>query len=553
MMSCKTLLRNILLICCLATLVSSCTTQVDYTMGSEFLPSNQKMELRRRVYEKGTMREGDGEVELCRLSSTRLYVTDSIASTNIGSGYFGYECSDTFGMRRSGFMTQMMFSLSLHENRGWGYRPIFDSMCLSLYVTDFHGDTTRSQRYEIYEIMTNDYLTASADSSFYISFDPTPYISKEPIFTFDFPDQARGVYVGDVTAPQERSLRLNETSATRQYIERLMFLGDLEANNGFALDADEIYVVGNEAAFLDKVHGVYITAADEQPEGRGATFATELESTAMLLYARDRYEEDPAIIRDTTNMVYNFYLDPDNYDLEVGNVSINKVEHDFSVAKFSVENQGGNFVVNGGEETLVCYVDGMGGVVTELQFSDEFIQSLADIVLENKESVVAVNQAHLSIYLEGSDYDYMMIDPMYITPILDSAMPRLGLYTDYADLIAVSDYLYSVEANYTIDFDGTLNRSLACYTMNISGFVQSLMNAAADNVDENGVVKLEKFAAGYEPASESLVSLRRAYIAPDAYSLFGLERQAINGSDGDVGGERCTAPIKLDMTYTIVN
>jgi hypothetical protein len=78
------------------------------------------------------------------------------------------------------------------------------------------------------------------------------------------------------------------------------------------------------------------------------------------------------------------------------------------------------------------------------------------------------------------------------------------------------------------------------------------MNAAADNVYENGVVKLEKFAAGYEPASESLVSLRRAYIAPDAYSLFGLERQAINGSDGDVGGERCTAPIKLDMTYTIV-
>ena len=123
MMSCKTLLRNILLICCLATLVSSCTTDVDYTMGSEFLPSNQKMELRRRVYEKGTMREGDGEAELCRLSSTRLYVTDSIASTNIGSGYFGYECSDTFGMRRSGFMTQMMFSLSLHENRGWGYRP----------------------------------------------------------------------------------------------------------------------------------------------------------------------------------------------------------------------------------------------------------------------------------------------------------------------------------------------------------------------------------------------------------------------------------------------
>lgn len=553
MMSCKALLRSILFVFGLSLILGSCTTEVDYTMGSEFLPSNQKMELRRRVYERGTMREGDGEAQLCRLSSTRLYLTDSIASANIGSGYFGHELSDTFGLRTAGFMTQMIFSLSLHEGRGWGYRPIFDSMCLSLYVTDFHGDTTRSRRFEVYEITSNDYLSASADTSFYINFDPTPYVSKEPIFYFDYPDQAHGVYVGDVTSPAERKVRLHETSATRQYIERLMFLTDLDANDGFALDKDEIYVQGNEAAFLDKVHGVYITAAEEQGEGTGAMFATSLESTALLLYARDRYEEDPTIIRDTTNMVYNFYLDKDTYNLEVGNVSINRVDHDFSQSVFNVEQQGGEFVVNGGEETLICYVDGMGGVVTELQFSDEFIQSLADIVLENKDAVVAVNQAHLSIYLEGSDYDYMMLNPLDITPILDRSMDRLGLYTDYAERIAVSDYIYTAESSYSLAFDGTLNRSLACYTMNISTFIQSLMNAAADNVDENGKVQLEKFSADYEPQGESLVTYRRAYIAPEAYSFFGMRRQSINGSDGEVAGEKCAAPIRLDMTYTIVN
>lgn len=499
------------------------------------------------------MRDGDGEAQLCRLSSTRLYLTDSIASANLGSGYFGHEQNDTFGLRTAGFMTQMLFSLSLHEDRGWGYRPIFDSMCLSLYVTDFHGDTTRSRRFEVYEITSNDYLTTSADTSFYINFDPKPYISDEPIFYFDYPDQANGVYVGDVEVPEERVVRLKETSATRNYIERLMFLDKMEANGGYALDEEEIYVTGNEAKFLEKVHGVYITAADEQSEGTGAMYATSLESTALILYARDRYEEDPTIIRDTTNMVYNFYLNPSTYQIDVGNVSVNTVEHDFTESVFSIEEENGTFTVNGGQEELVCYIDGMGGVVTELSFSDEFIQSLADLANEYEDAVVAINQAHLKIYLNGSDYDYMNINPADITPVMNSAMSRLGLYSNYGKRIAIADYLYSMETSYSIPYDGYLNRSTACYTMNIAAYLQSLMNAAADNVDENGVVKLEKFSADYQPAEESLVSYRRAYIAPEAYSYFGLRRQSIFGSDGEVEGKRCSAPIKLDITYTIVN
>ena len=37
-----------------------CTTEVDYTMGSEFVPTNQQMELRRRVYKLGRVTEGAG-------------------------------------------------------------------------------------------------------------------------------------------------------------------------------------------------------------------------------------------------------------------------------------------------------------------------------------------------------------------------------------------------------------------------------------------------------------------------------------------------------------
>ena len=555
MMSCSRVLRLLAIILTISLSVVSCTTDVDYTLGSEFIPSNQSMELRRRVYELGQMRDGGSDNSACRLSSTRLYITDSIASANLGMGYFGCEASDTFGTRRAGFMSQLLFSLSLNEDRGWGYRPIFDSMELSLYVTDFHGDTTRSQRFEVYEITSNEYIKQSQDTSFYINFDPTPYISSEPIFVFDFPDQQRGVYVGDIEAPEERAVRLQETPATRDYISRLMFLTDLDANDGFALDKDELYVIGNEEAFVEQVRGVYIMPAEEQPEGRGAVYATNLESTSMILYSRDRYVEDPTIIRDTTYMVYNFYLNPNNYDydLEAGNVSINRVEHDYSkVTLYDVEKNNGEYVVAGGEEVLMGYVDGMGGVVTEISFSDEFIQSLADLAHENEDAVVAINQALLTIYLENSSYDYTSLDPMVITPLMDSSMSRMGMYTNYATKTAISDYIYTAESSHTLAYGGELNRSLACYTMNISSFVQSLLHAAASNCDDSGRVKLDMFSPGYTPDEESLVEYRRIYLAPDAYSLFGFKRQAVIGSDGEIDGVRNSAPIKLEMTYTVV-
>lgn len=161
--------------------IVGCTTEVDYTMGSEFVPTDQNMTLKRRVYELGKVKYGEGAQEECPLTTTRLYQTDSIRSANIEYGYFGCEVSDTFGMRSAGFMSQMIFSLSLPEGRGWGYRPIYDSMVLSLYITDYHGDTTKKHRFNVYEITSNDYfnIPEDKDTTFYINFDPTPYISSD--------------------------------------------------------------------------------------------------------------------------------------------------------------------------------------------------------------------------------------------------------------------------------------------------------------------------------------------------------------------------------------
>lgn len=550
MTSCKRVIVFAVAVLCMALTVVGCTTEADYTMGSEFIPTNQNMELRRRVYELGVVTDGDSQ-RGCSLFTTRLHQTDSIASSNIEDGFFGLERSERFGTRRAGFMSQMIFSLSLPEERGWGYRPIFDSMQLSLYVTDFHGDTTRKHRFAVYEITSNDYLKLSSDTSFYLNFDPTPYISEEPIFEFDFPNPDKGVYVGDMDNPENCEVLLEETPATREYIERLMLMTDLEDNGGFALDKDSIYVNGNELKFLDVVRGIYIAPVDEAIEGEGAMFATDLSNTALLLYSRGRYEEDPTIIRDTTYMVYNLYLSPRNYDIKAGNVSINSVSHDYTHAAFNAED------INAEVDVNVGYVEGMGGVVTEVSFTDECIQSLADIVLEAGDAVVSVNQALIHIYLDdvypaGSMYDYLQINPVTVTPLLDDAMDRMGMYVDYGSLIAIADYNYAVESSYTLAYGGMLNRSLASYTMDVSTYVQTLMLEAAKSADSNGRVHLEKFAEDYT-AGESFVGMRRFYLGPGAYSLFGLKRQTIEGMAGDVEGVTMSAPMKLEITYTIVN
>ena len=521
-----------------------CTTEVDYTLGSEFVPTDQKMEMHRRVYEGGKVYIDDSEQELV-MSTTRLYLTDSIKSSNLDYVYFGREHSDTYGTRRAGFMSQVLFGSTLDEEYGWGYRPIFDSMQMALYISDFHGDTLTSQRFNVYEIVSNDYIENHKDSIFYINFDPKSYISEKPIFTFNYPDQERGVYVGDMENPISQYVTLQHTDATMEYVRRLMFTTkeELDKNENYGKDIDKIYEQGNEEEFVRRIRGIYVEPADGGT-GEGAMFATDVENTALVLYARSRYKEDPTIIKDTTIMSYNFYINPTQYNVKAGNVSLSTVKQELTSDM--------QRLIDNGSDVAVSYVDGMGGVVTELRFTDEFIQSLADIALSKPNAVVSVNQARMSIYLDGSSYDYNSIDPMKMAEVMNGSMPRLGLYTRYGgidagrnNIIAISDYAFSKEGSVVLDYDGNLNRSLGCYTMDISTHIQSLMMAAADNLKEDGKsVDLEKFNT-----DQNLLKYRRIYIAPAADQLFGFNHQAIYGGGGI---DATDAPITLDLTYTIV-
>ena len=53
MMSYRGLAAYVATLMVVAQALVGCTTEVDYTLGSEFVPTDQKMELHRRVYEGG--------------------------------------------------------------------------------------------------------------------------------------------------------------------------------------------------------------------------------------------------------------------------------------------------------------------------------------------------------------------------------------------------------------------------------------------------------------------------------------------------------------------
>jgi hypothetical protein len=187
----------------------------------------------------------------------------------------------------------------------------------------------------------------------------------------------------------------------------------------------------------------------------------------------------------------------------------------------------------------MAYVDGCGGIVTELTFTDEFLLSLYNISSGDKDYVsAAINQAVLRFYLDGSDYDYNKIDPLPMTDVMNQSIQRLGMYTNYKDLTPIVDYLYTQEGDGSLYYDGYLNRSRALYEMNISSYMQQLVN---------GLLELKPEADGSIDLSK-LKTVKTVYLAPGAYDVYTINRSVIQGSKSEIN----PASIELDLTFTLV-
>ena len=508
--------------------MTACTT-ADDRLGYDFAPDDQKMTMRRKVIEQTESGR--------RLLTTKLFRTDSIISSNIAYGYLGAQKDDDFGTREAGFYTQYLV-MGTSDSSGFGYRPIFDSIQLILSVSDFHGDSMERQRFNVYEVTDyffadNVHADGTVDSTFYLTFDPADfngkrYIAQEPAFTFDFPD-------GNGSGPATTAVTMHPTEAGMSLIRRWMLVeGEYKDN--------DMSVYRNDSLWTNCFKGLYITPAKgadgglECPVEKGAMFALNLEQTGFTIYGRNRHKEDPELVQDTTQALYYFYYS----GASSGNQSVNSVKRDYTGTP-ELASARMDETEEERTETATCYVEGMGGPMTEIYFTDAFFGMMEGLLTDtdddgNSETYnnMALNQAKMLVYLRESDYDWNNLEPDVLTPVLDASMPRLGLYTNFKTLTAVADYNYIYETEYSMDinYGGYLSRSLGRYEMDITAYVQSLWN---------------RYRALEDKSDLSSITTRAVYLAPEAYGVYGFPHAVVQGV-----GDGASAPITLELTYTLI-
>ena len=527
-------------------------TKVDDTLGGNLIPDNQQM---RAGYVQ--LPQAD-ELNPKKYVETRLFQTDSIVSSNITYGYMGSMLNDTLGHRSAGFLSQMVNYYKV-DSGYFGYMPIFDSAQILLKVTSFGRDSVTEQSFAVYEVVSNKYLTekpiapnkSQRDSTFYLNFDPVAegvYNPDEPLFTFTLGGE--GKYPSTTSA-----VTLEPTEAGKKYIRRLMLQEGEYAGDYSIYSADSLKY------WVEAFKGLYIAPNPEKPlteYGKGTIFATELTYSGLSVYGRNRVKDDPSLIKDTIGMVYYFYED----GAEFGNVSVNNVKHGYEEATIArrINIEEARETAENRPENPLVYVEGMGGVVTEMTFSPEFFAELeAEIAKGNADGknfkTLAFSQVRMSIYFNDSDYEWEKIadgtagDILRMTDQMNAYPARLGMYTNYKTLTPISDYAYIYEQNYgssvTLAYNGKINRSRGCYVMDITGYMQQLWNSYME----------AKADAGGEVANIDWdkVKNRSVYIGPEAYGLYTTSFGVLQGMPTQAGtAEPNNAPIRFSMAYNLI-
>ena len=570
MMNCFRLLFGALV----ALFIVGCSADVNSELGYDIIPDHQKMEMRHLTFKGGKVIKFNSaasnenqsvyDSEEGRFFRTSLYHTDSLLSSNISYGYIGVEHSDTFGMRSSALASSIIFMNSVDKETGFGYKPIFDTLSLILTISDYGVDTLTPVKYQIFELTKPliGSVVNAADTTAYTNCDVSQaYDESKPLFTFTFPDGKKtGPSTTSIDLTPERKADGSFADHTWDFVRRLMLIPENYETadwDGYARDVDSLY--SDEKCWQAAFHGIYIKPVLESVDKskHGAIYSFDLKSSGLQLQGRNRNPKDPTLIQDTIGANYYFYDESiypytDDYGqyhegIEgVENVSVNKVEHDYTGSlignyKIAAYDASGNKLPNSArDEVDVCFVEGMAGVATELYFTDEFLAQIQK-AYQNEEDgkkyrAIGVNQCRLYIYMKEASYVWAdnMSNATVLTPLMDKYISRLGSYVGYSKLNCIADYdpVYETQAGTTLAYGGYLNRSRGCYEMDITGFMQRLCNYV------NSLEKLEDY-------DESVVS-RTIYIGPEAVSPFTLKHTELQGSSAD------KSPIHLEMTYTMI-
>ena len=441
----------------------SCT-QMDYQVGDGLIPGDQQMKV---------------GMDTIYGIDTYLARYDSFPASGYAYGYVGSAVSETFGRTSASFSTQYMLYYFSSGDEMFGTAPVYDSMVFTFTLgSNYYGDTTKTQRFNIYELDGD----LNVDSTYYTDFDQQSVASDRLLYSFE------------LTGLPTTELRFRMTGdAADEFARKLM------DTTGRTYTGD--------SAFYARHKGFYIVPDESSPED-AAVYQFSYSNMELELYTRNHTDETAQTVKDTVVTYYSF---SNANSLLFYNASVSTILHDYEGTQIRNLND----TLPGDEPAPVGYIQGLGGVVTYVRFSDEFIDKLLSEIKEPYKSMV-INKATLV---------WNVKDPS--PSVYEAAFGRIGAYANYKTFVSIPDYNYTAETNndLTLLYDGYLDRTHGDYSIDVSSFLQKIVNQA-----KYGSPKDAPHTMILGPSSTELAS-------------FGEVALETGASD---------PPLRVELTYTLV-
>lgn len=455
---------------------ASCT-EVDDNLGGNIIPSDQTFEVEFASLEEGI--------------ESYLTYTDSMVTSSLDYAYIGKMTDEHYGAKtRATAMMQFQYSLRTDTIAYEDRESVLDSLALIVGMKYQAGDTLKTQTFDVYRMTKR----LRRDTTYYSGTDYKEFIDARPMFTFDYSGRPNGS-----TSFDTLSLKIADEALAERFMSELWCDTTLYAK---------------DSLFMETFAGLCVTPSGTSPEdaaiyGINLQWSTEEGPMSYLVaYGHDYPKgDDPSLVED--NIMRAFSLSNDGY--YTPSTAVSTFEHDYSATTF-----GASINYNVAKDKPLenpvkdGYVEGIMGVATTLEFTDEFVASLK--ALEGEGQNIFINKATLTVGLGEEDYTFY-----------DYAPARLGTYVDYAKIMAVPDYAYYYEESYDAElvYGGYLNRTFGYYQMDLALYIQQLLN------DENNEVS------------------RRITLGMAAYDL--LDNGIVR-----LGLKEGKYPLKFDITYTLI-
>lgn len=374
------------------------------------------------------------KIQIGTVKGTQMFniTCDSIATSSWRYALLGSIVDPLFGGTNLDFTSTIIPGAFKSQDSLWGDNPKIDSVILSIGVDSRYGDDQQSLNITVRELAKK-LPFSKADSIYYSNFNIKPYLSDDVLATFTLK--------GD----QQQTLTKLEPSYAEKFLDT----------------SGMIYLY--DTLFMKKFYGLHFET--NKLTNRGVVHKVNLLNT----YIRIHYHNENKPKADTAYIEMMCNNTANNY-----NIVITNIDHDYSLADpiVGIKAASINDTVNAQKK---IYIQSWSGVMGKVKFNKENFAAILTDAKEKGFSKIAVNNATITFNLNAPTI-----------PKLNEATKALGLMYDYETFNLIKDYYPFDEEGQqerTPNFGGKLNRARECYSMNITGFVQTFFSSNDDIYD----------------------------------------------------------------------